>query len=105
MSMRLLKDETLTLARFAEEDGSLGRFSREFGEDGYRRRTICSNHLLRGFFLMRKLAWKERRAYFDIWVALHDLLYPCQWEGRMAVIRGILLGGVDLSPPERRKEF
>lgn len=111
--MRWLKHEILTLARFAKEDGSLGRKEGgvqrvSFGENGLQGedRTICSDHLFETLFLMPQV-WggKEGRAYFDIWVALHDLLYPRQREGRVAVIRGVLLCGVDLSPPEGREEL
>lgn len=48
---------------------------------------------------------KQQRAYFDIWVTLHDLLDPGQWEGRVTIIRSFLLCSVNLPPPERRQEF
>ena len=43
-------------------------------------------------------------AYFDIWVALHDLLDTREWQGWMAVVGSLLLCGIDLPLPERAQE-
>lgn len=69
------------------------------------RRVPSAAIIFRGFLTPKGRLVKQQRAYFDIWVALHDLLDPGQWEGRVTVIWGILLCSVDLPPPKRREEF
>ena len=43
-------------------------------------------------------------AYFDIRVALHDLLDTREWQGWMAVVGSLLLCSINLPLPERAQE-
>jgi len=68
--------------------------------------TVCCDHLWGG----RESTWddkKEKGKEEDlyVWVALHNLLYPGQREGRVTIVGSLLLCCIDLSLPEGVEEL
>lgn len=68
--------------------------------------TVCCDHLVVGVMIS---GWRERGKgegeHLYVGVALHNLLYPGQRQGRVTIVGSLLLCSIDLSLPEGVEEL